>query len=125
MINQDDEARDSLLRVTGRRGINASLLAGWLLSIGQKQSAKTVLAILDCQEGIPMLWRAALSEVASERQRFISMAQHCHTLRVRPNTLDEVQMLQKHWMTVLLPVICWGASGISKRRYDRGGCLLA
>ncbi len=43
-----------------------------------------------------MLWRAALSDVASERQHFISLAQHCHTLRVRfPNTLDEVQMLQK------------------------------
>ncbi len=40
MINQDDETRDSLLRVTGCRGINASLLAGWLLSIGQKETAK-------------------------------------------------------------------------------------
>lgn len=118
MINQDDEARDSLLRVTGRRGINASLLAGWLLSIGQKQIAKTVLAILDCQEAIPMLWRAALSEVASERQRFISLAQHCHTLRVRfPNTLDEVQMLQKLDDSAFARYLL-GCFWYSKRRYD-------
>ncbi len=61
-----------------------------------------------------MLWRAALSDVASERQHFISLAQHCHTLRVRfPNTLDEVQMLQKLDDSAL-PVICWVASGTAK-----------
>ncbi|STV74110.1 putative transferase [Klebsiella michiganensis] len=40
MIAPGDESRAGLLRVTGRRGINGSLLAGWLLSIGQKQAAK-------------------------------------------------------------------------------------
>ena len=59
MIAPGDEARASLLRVTGRRGINGSLLAGWLLSIGQKQAAKEVLEVLDCQEALPMLWRAS------------------------------------------------------------------
>lgn len=46
MITPGDESRAGLLRVTGRRGINGSLLAGWLLSIGQKQAAKEVLEVL-------------------------------------------------------------------------------
>jgi hypothetical protein len=65
-----------------------------------------------------MLWRAALSDVASERQHFISLAQHCHTLRVRfPNTLDEVQMLQKLDDSAFACYLL-GCFWYSKRRYD-------
>ncbi|HHG1588511.1 TPA: DUF5107 domain-containing protein [Klebsiella pneumoniae] len=95
MIERSDDAREALLRITGRRGVNASLLAGWLLSIGQTSAVKEVLAVLDSQEALPMLWRASLSDDANERQQFIAAAEHCHAHNVRfPNSLDEVQMLQ-------------------------------
>jgi hypothetical protein len=89
-----------------------SLLAGWLLSIGQK-SAKTVLAILDCQEAHSNAVARGIKR-CSQRAPALYLIGAAATLRVRfPNTLDEVQMLQ-NWMTVLLPVICWGASGTAK-----------
>ncbi|MEF3103107.1 DUF5107 domain-containing protein [Raoultella terrigena] len=118
MISQDHESRESLLRVTGRRGANASLLAGWLLSIGQPSSAQALLALLDSQEALPMLWRAALSDDADERQQFIASAQRCHALRVRfPNTLDEVWMLQRLEESAFARYLL-GCFWYSKRRYE-------
>lgn len=40
-------ARDALISVTGQRGINASTLAGWLVSLGKKQDARELLVLLD------------------------------------------------------------------------------
>jgi tetratricopeptide (TPR) repeat protein len=118
MIAPGDEARASLLRVTGRRGINGSLLAGWLLSIGQKQAAKEVLEVLDCQEALPMLWRASLSDDANKRQRLIAEAERCHARKVRfPNTLDEVQMLQTLSDSAFARYLL-GCFWYSKRRYE-------
>ncbi|HBM3027883.1 TPA: DUF5107 domain-containing protein [Klebsiella oxytoca] len=118
MIEPSDEARESLLRVTGRRGINGSLLAGWLLSIGQKQAAKEVLEVLDCQEALPMLWRASLSDDANKRQRLIAEAERCHPQKVRfPNTLDEVQMLQTLSDSAFACYLL-GCFWYSKRRYE-------
>lgn len=108
----DDEA---LRTLTGRRGMNASYLAGWLMSLGQKTQAVELLAVLDSQETLPMLWRAALGD---SREPFLQQAENCFTHRVRfPNTLDEVQMLQQlqddSFACYLL-----GCFWYSLRRYD-------
>lgn len=123
MIAPGDEARENLLRVTGGRGINASLLAGWLLSLGQKQAATEVLALLDCQEALPLLWRASLSNDATQRALFIAAAEECHARKVRfPNTLDEVQMLQTLGDSAFAQYLL-GCFWYSKRRYeDAVGC---
>lgn len=72
---------------------------------------KEVLAVLDSQEALPMLWRASLSDDANERQQFIAAAEHCHAHNVRfPNSLDEVQMLQSLGDSAL-PAIYSVASG--------------
>jgi tetratricopeptide (TPR) repeat protein len=118
MIEPSDEARASLLHVTGRRGVNGSLLAGWLLSIGQKQAASEILEVLDCQEALPMLWRASLSDDAKTRAQFIVAAQQCHARKVRfPNTLDEVQMLQTLSDSAFARYLL-GCFWYSKRRYE-------
>ncbi|HBW5261606.1 TPA: DUF5107 domain-containing protein [Klebsiella pneumoniae] len=118
MIERSDDAREALLRITGRRGVNASLLAGWLLSIGQTSAVKEVLAVLDSQEALPMLWRASLSDDANERQQFIAAAEHCHAHNVRfPNSLDEVQMLQSLGDSAFARYLL-GCFWYSKRRYD-------
>ncbi|CAH3634218.1 Lipopolysaccharide assembly protein B [Klebsiella pneumoniae] len=118
MIERSDDARETLLRITGRRGVNASLLAGWLLSIGQTSAVKEVLAVLDSQEALPMLWRASLSDDANERQQFIAAAEHCHAHNVRfPNSLDEVQMLQSLGDSAFARYLL-GCFWYSKRRYD-------
>ncbi|HHG8771771.1 TPA: DUF5107 domain-containing protein [Raoultella planticola] len=118
MVSQDGTSRENLLRITGRRGINASLLAGWLLSIGQQTAAQAMLDLLDCQEAIPMLWRAALSHDARVRQQFIASAERCHSLRVRfPNTLDEILMLKTLGDTPFARYLL-GCFWYSKRRYE-------
>lgn len=70
-----------------------------------------MLEVLDCQEALPMLWRASLNDDANKRQRLIAEAERCHARKVRfPNTLDEVQMLQT-LSDSALPTICSVASG--------------
>ena len=91
-IRRDELSKTALITMTGRRGTNACELAGGLLSFGQKAAARELLALLDSQETLPLLWRASLSD---NPQPLIDQARACLRNRVRfPNTLDEVQMLQ-------------------------------
>jgi len=114
-IRQDDDSRDKLRQVTGQRGINASYLAGWLLSLGQKEDARKLLEVLDSQETLPMLWRAALN---ADRQSFLQQARDCFARRVRfPNTLDEIQLLQQLTDDAFASYLL-GCFWYSKRRYD-------
>ncbi|MGU3523807.1 DUF5107 domain-containing protein [Enterobacteriaceae bacterium C23F] len=112
------EAADAkaLRQVTGQRGINASYLAGWLLSLGQKAQAAELLELLDSQEAIPMLWRAALG---GDRDCCLKLARDCFARRVRfPNTLDEVQMLQQLQEDAFASYLL-GCFWYSKRRYEQ------
>ncbi|WP_297207786.1 DUF5107 domain-containing protein [uncultured Pluralibacter sp.] len=114
-ISRSDADRDALRSVTGRRGINASYLAGWLLSLGQREQARELLALLDSRETIPALWRAALED---NRARFLEEARTSFSLRVRfPNTLDEIQMLQTLQDDAFACYLL-GCFWYSKRRYD-------
>ena len=116
MIERSDDARNPAAH-HGAQRVNASLLAGWL-SIGQTSAVKEVLAVLDSQEALPMLWRASLSDDANERQQFIAAAEHCHAHNVRfPNSLDEVQMLQSLGDSAFARYLL-GCFWYSKRRYD-------
>ncbi len=108
--------RETLRRITGRR-VNASLLAGWLLSIGQTSAVKEVLAVLDSQEALPMLWRASLSDDANERQQFIAAAEHCHAHNVRFLTRSMKFRCCSRWATALARYLL-GCFWYSKRRYD-------
>jgi tetratricopeptide (TPR) repeat protein len=113
-IRGSDADREALRDVTGRRGINASYLAGWLLSLGQKVEALELLEILDSQETLPMLWRAALG---GDREHCLLQARACFARRVRfPNTLDEVQMLQQLSDDAFASYLL-GCFWYSKRRY--------
>lgn len=114
-IRGDAADRDVLLQVTGQRGTNASILAGWLVSLGLREDARTLLAVLDSQETLPLLWRAALGD---DRAANLQRARQAFARRVRfPNTLDEVQMLQQLQDS---PFAIWllGCFWYSKRRYD-------
>ncbi|VYU38833.1 DUF5107 domain-containing protein [Metakosakonia massiliensis] len=114
-IRRDDAAREALIAVTGRRGANACALAGWLLSCGQTEAAREMLALLDSQETLPLLWRASLSD---DPQPFIDQARACLQNRVRfPNSLDEVQMLQALGDNAFARYLL-GCFWYSKRRYD-------
>jgi tetratricopeptide (TPR) repeat protein len=113
-IRGSDFDREALRDVTGRRGINASYLAGWLLSLGQKTQALRLLEILDSQETLPMLWRAALG---GDPEQCLQQARACFARRVRfPNTLDEVQMLQQLPHDAFASYLL-GCFWYSKRRY--------
>jgi tetratricopeptide (TPR) repeat protein len=115
-IRGDEAAREALCEVTGRRGINASYLAGWLLSLGQKAEALALLQLLDSQETLPMLWRAALGD---NREACLQQARACFARRVRfPNTLDEIQMLQPLADDAFASYLL-GCFWYSKRRYPQ------
>lgn len=117
-IGQDDIAQEKLRQVTGCRGANACVLAGWLTSMGMSYAAREVLDLLDSQETLPLLWRAALSENAETRARYLVAARRCESNRVRfPNALDEVQMLQTLQDDPFARYQL-GCFWYSKRRYD-------
>ncbi|WP_446029914.1 DUF5107 domain-containing protein [Lelliottia amnigena] len=117
-ISQDAAAREKLLLVTGRRGANACVLAGWLTSMGMSFAAREVLDLLDSQETLPQLWRAALSDNAETRIRHLAAARCCEPNRVRfPNALDEVQMLQTLQDDAFARYQL-GCFWYSRRRYD-------
>lgn len=117
-ISQDAAAREKLLLVTGRRGANACVLAGWLTSMGMSFAAREVLDLLDSQETLPQLWRAALSDNAEMRIRHLAAARCCEPNRVRfPNALDEVQMLQTLQDDAFARYQL-GCFWYSRRRYD-------
>ncbi|UNB78910.1 hypothetical protein MJK72_21480 [Klebsiella pneumoniae] len=102
-----------------QRGQLASLLAGWLLSIGQTSAVKEVLAVLSrtVRKRCRCSGDASLSDDANRRQQFIAAAEHCHAHNVRfPNSLDEVQMLRSLGDNALLPAICSVASGTANVR---------
>lgn len=118
LLAQDPESQAMLLQITGRRGINASMLSGWLVSLGRTDAAEKVLMLLDCQETIPLLWQASLSQKREVRERLLDAAQNCHARHVRfPNTLDEVQMLQTLKDDPFAGYLL-GCFWYSKRRYD-------
>ncbi|MBW7982172.1 DUF5107 domain-containing protein [Enterobacillus tribolii] len=92
--SQPDE--QELKRVTNDRGMNACVLAGWLLSFGQCREAADLLTLLDNQETLPLLFRAALEKDAALRAPLLVQAKQNFHLRVRfPNTLDEVDILRR------------------------------
>lgn len=94
-ITRSDTDRDELLRITGRRGTNASVLAGWLMSLGAESDARELLQTLDSPQAISRLWQASLEADVSQRQRYLTLAREHFADNVRfPNTLDEVGMLQ-------------------------------
>lgn len=118
LIAGDPASEEMLLQVTGRRGINASMLAGWLVSLGRSEAALKVLNVLDCHETLPLLWQASLTDRADRRQALLDAAQRCHVRHVRfPNTLDEVQMLQTLTDDAFAGYLL-GCFWYSKRRYD-------
>lgn len=115
-IRGEEADREALCQVTGRRGINASYLAGWLLSLGQKVQALELLRVIDSQETLPMLWRAALGD---HRDACLQQARACFARRVRfPNTLDEIQMLQQLPDDAFASYLL-GCFWYSKRRYHQ------
>jgi tetratricopeptide (TPR) repeat protein len=115
-ITQSPADRAELLRVTGQRGENASILAGWLVGMGAEAAAKAMLTALDSQEAMPLLWQAALAE-GEVRQQFLTLAQQRFAAKVRfPNTLDEVQMLQRLPQDGFAQYLL-GCFWYSKRRY--------
>jgi tetratricopeptide (TPR) repeat protein len=117
-ITQSETERAELVRVTGKRGVNASVLAGWLVSLGKDSAAKEMLGILDSQEAMPLLWRAALTTDRTRQHLFIQQAQENFARKVRfPNTLDEVQMLQRLPHDGFAQYLL-GCFWYSKRRYN-------
>jgi tetratricopeptide (TPR) repeat protein len=115
-ITQSPADRAELLRVTGQRGENASILAGWLVGMGAEAAAKAMLTALDSQEAMPLLWQAALAE-GEVRQQYLTLAQQRFAAKVRfPNTLDEVQMLQRLPQDGFAQYLL-GCFWYSKRRY--------
>ncbi|WP_407436048.1 DUF5107 domain-containing protein [Lelliottia sp.] len=117
-IRQDDAAQEKLRQVTGRRGANACVLAGWLTSMGMSDAARDVLDLLDSQETLPQLWRAAFSDDTETRARYLAAARRCEPNRVRfANALDEVQMLQTLQDDAFARYQL-GCFWYSKRRYD-------
>lgn len=117
-IARDEVSRDKLLQVTGRRGANACVLAGWLTAMGMQDAAREMLELLDSQETLPQLWRAALSDEPATRAHYIAAARRCEPNRVRfPNALDEVQMLQRLQDDPFARYLL-GCFWYSKRRYD-------
>ncbi|MFW0767535.1 DUF5107 domain-containing protein [Trabulsiella odontotermitis] len=116
-ILRDTASLRTLRQVTGQRGANACLLAGWLTSLGQNDAAREMLQSLDCQEALPLLWLASLTDDPAARQRFIATAETQHARHVRfPNTLDEVQMLQSLGDAPFASYLL-GCFWYSKRRY--------
>ncbi len=117
-IEGSDSALQRLLEVTGRRGTNASVLAGWLVSFGAEQQAAELLALIDSPEALPRLWQASLTQDAGQQENFVAQAQAGFSIKVRfPNTLDEVVMLQglaDHPFARYLLGCFW----YSKRRYQ-------
>ncbi|ENC0771040.1 DUF5107 domain-containing protein [Shigella flexneri] len=107
--------RETLIAITGRRGVNASMLAGWLVSLNRHHAARELLALLDSQETLPMLWQAML---ADDPQRYLQNAKRSFANHVRfPNTLDEVVMLQSLSQDAFARYLL-GCFWYSKRRYD-------
>ncbi|QHM73258.1 DUF5107 domain-containing protein [Mixta intestinalis] len=116
-ITRSEQDRNELLRVTGQRGTNASMLAGWLLSFGAEEAARDLLQQLEVKEAMPLLWLAALARDAQEQQRYLALARDYFTARVRfPNTLDEVAMLQRLPQDGFARYLL-GCFWYSKRRY--------
>jgi len=95
-ISQSEQALTQLRDITNQRGVNASVLAGWLVNLGMKAEARELLALLDNPETLPLLWRAALEEDDVQRQRWLALAKANFTIKVRfPNLVDEVEMLRQ------------------------------
>ena len=114
-IEKTAESADALIAVTGRRGTNACELAGWLMSMGLKEQARSLLNLLDSQETLPLMWQASLSD---DPTPLIERARASLGHRVRfPNTLDEVQMLQTLQAFAFARYML-GCFWYSKRRYD-------
>lgn len=86
----------SLAQVAGARGVNACVLAGWLMGLGREKQALALLKRLNSQESLPLLYRAALTQDASERSHCLQLARENFALKVRfPSTLDDIAVLQR------------------------------
>ena len=95
-ISKSEQALTQLRDITNQRGVNASVLAGWLVSLGMHAQARDLLAQLDNPETLPLLWRAALAEDATQRQTWLAQAKANFSQHVRfPNLVDEVDMLRQ------------------------------
>lgn len=116
-ITGEEQDKLELLWVTGQRGTNASVLAGWLMSFGAEHAARELLEVLASKEAMPLLWQASLETDPQRQARYLSLAQQQFALRVRfPNTLDEVQMLMRLPQDGFAQYLL-GCFWYSKRRY--------
>lgn len=116
-VTGEEQDKLELLRVTGQRGTNASVLAGWLMSFGAEHAARELLEVLASKEAMPLLWQASLESDPQRQARYLSQAQQQFALRVRfPNTLDEVQMLMRLPQDGFAQYLL-GCFWYSKRRY--------
>ncbi|WP_227319171.1 DUF5107 domain-containing protein [Cedecea davisae] len=116
-ITGEEQDKLELLRVTGQRGTNASVLAGWLMSFGAEHAARELLEVLASKEAMPLLWQASLESDPQRQALYLSLAQQQFALRVRfPNTLDEVQMLMRLPQDGFAQYLL-GCFWYSKRRY--------
>lgn len=94
-IEKTADSFDKLTAIVNDRGINSSLLAGWLVNLGMRTEALELLTALDNQETIPLLWRAALTQNPQERDTLVEAAQTNFAQKVRfPNLIEEVEMLR-------------------------------
>ncbi|EJF30208.1 MULTISPECIES: DUF5107 domain-containing protein [Enterobacteriaceae] len=116
-ITQSEGDKQKLRQVTGQRGTNASVLAGWLMSFGAEHAARELLTVLNAQETMPLLWQASLESDPQRQQNYLVQAREQFTARVRfPNTLDEVQMLMRLPQDGFAQYLL-GCFWYSKRRY--------
>ncbi len=93
---QDERSLNKLVAIANNRGINSSVLAAWLVSLGMSADALDILTLLDNKETMPLLWRAALTEDVNRQCQLVAKAQNNFALKVRfPNIVEEVDMLRK------------------------------
>lgn len=66
------------------------------MGLGREKEALVLLKLLNNQESLPLLYRAALTQDASERSHCLQLARENFALKVRfPNTLDDIAVLQR------------------------------
>ncbi|PWW10990.1 DUF5107 domain-containing protein [Mangrovibacter plantisponsor] len=117
-ITQSPASLNTLATIANDRGTNSSVLAGWLVTLGMSTEALSILTLLDNQETLPLLWRAALTRNKDEQHQLITRAKNNFALKVRfPNLIEEVNMLhnlQDYGFAQYL----LGCFHYSKKRYD-------
>ncbi|WP_409306724.1 DUF5107 domain-containing protein [Pectobacterium sp. B1J-3] len=95
-VARDSDSLSRLITIANHRGVNSSILAGWLVNLGMAKEAYEILTLLDNHETMPLLWRAALTQDHTEKSELVAKAQRNFALKVRfPNLIEEVDMLRQ------------------------------